>query len=382
MKDKQKILEATVAEIAFFLGKAAIQQKEYAEADEWFQKSLMLFPDSAQTHQLLMYSKAHLKKFKEAIFHANRAKTLDGKLKTTYMRALFHLYNKDYIKGFEDLETRFVEGGITDKYALDLPQWDGRPCKALHVYGDQGFGDVFMFSRYLPLLKEKGVEKVYFDIRTACVDLFKYNLRHYPEIEVVTGHSSLEFDYSLQLMSAPRVFKTTYDTVPPPLKFEAQPEFIEKWGNKFYKDAKGFKVAVVFEGGHKEDKAWNDMRSVDRRELLTALSEGGARAFFPLQPELQTDMKIESWSDTAALIHIADLTVSIDSGPVHLSASMNQEKTWVLNSNQCCWRWNTEGDYTPWYPNIRQFRQVKKEDWSQPLHQVKEALKCKILSKS
>ena len=379
MKEKQKVLEATVAEIAFFLGRSAIQQKEYKEAEEWLLKSLAIWPDSAQTHQLIMYAKAHLRKFKEAIYHSNRAEVLDPGLKVKYMRSLFRLYDKDYIKGFEEFESRFKQGGITDTYAQELPQWDGRPCKTLHVYGDQVFGDVFMFSRYLPLLKEKGVEKVYFDIRAACADLFRYNLRHYPEIEVVTGHTGLEFDYSLQLMSSAHVFKTTYDTVPPPLKFEPQPEFVEKW-KEFYKDAKGFKVAVVFEGGHKEDKIWNDKRSVDRKDLLTALSEAGVGAFFPLQIELQPDIK--SWSDTAALISLADLTVTIDSGPVHLAASMDATKTFVLNSDQCCWRWCTEGDYTPWYPGIRQFRQDLGGNWDKPIAELKEAVKCRILSKS
>ena len=248
------------------------------------------------------------------------------------------------------------------------------------MYGDQGFGDVFMFSRYLPLLKEKGVEKVYFDIRTACADLFRYNLRHYPEIEVVAGHAGLGFDYSLQLMSAPRIFKSTYDTVPPPLKFEAQPEFIEKW-KEFYKDAKGFKAAVVFEGGHKEDKVWNDKRSVDRKQLLSALSEAGVGAFFPLQLELQPDIK--SWSDTAALIHLADAVVTIDSGPVHLAASMDASKVLVLNSDQCCWRWCIEGDYTPWYPRgLRQFRQKMGQDWSSAIAELGEEIKCRVSSKS
>jgi hypothetical protein len=47
---------------------------------------------------------------------------------------------------------------------------------------------------------------------------------------------------------------------------------------------------------------------------------------------------------------------------------------WVLVSHAPDWRWLLNRDDSDWYPSARIFRQGAIDDWSQPLHEVHDAL--------
>ncbi|MGH6660429.1 MAG: hypothetical protein ACREB6_02725, partial [Rhodospirillales bacterium] len=48
--------------------------------------------------------------------------------------------------------------------------------------------------------------------------------------------------------------------------------------------------------------------------------------------------------------------------------------TLVMVSTACDWRWRTEGNTTPWYPNARIIRQARPGDWGGVLRSVAAAL--------
>jgi len=79
-------------------------------------------------------------------------------------------------------------------------------------------------------------------------------------------------------------------------------------------------------------------------------------------------------ADTAAMIALLDLVITIDTSVVHLAGAMGKP-TWVLLPFSTDWRWMVGRDQTPWYPTARLFRQPTPGDWESVLTQVTTALR-------
>jgi ADP-heptose:LPS heptosyltransferase len=71
----------------------------------------------------------------------------------------------------------------------------------------------------------------------------------------------------------------------------------------------------------------------------------------------------QGFEDTAAVLSLADLLISIDSSPVHLAGALGRP-VWIMLSFVHDWRWLLERADSPWYPTARLFRQHRPRDWS------------------
>ena len=72
-----------------------------------------------------------------------------------------------------------------------------------------------------------------------------------------------------------------------------------------------------------------------------------------------------------------DLIISTDTAVVHLAGAIGKP-IWTLLHTSSDWRWFLNRDNSPWYPEMRLFRQSKFNDWTGLFKQVKEALLQKI----
>lgn len=81
----------------------------------------------------------------------------------------------------------------------------------------------------------------------------------------------------------------------------------------------------------------------------------------------------EDFHDSAVFASALDLTISIDSAPVHLAGALGLP-AWVMISDPPEWRWGRQGDFAPWYPHIRIFRQTARGDWRSVTEAVRTAL--------
>jgi len=72
--------------------------------------------------------------------------------------------------------------------------------------------------------------------------------------------------------------------------------------------------------------------------------------------------EISDFEDTAAILSVADLLISVDSSPVHLAGALGRP-VWVMLPFVPDWRWLLERHDTPWYPATRLFRQASRGDW-------------------
>jgi hypothetical protein len=317
----------------------------------------------------LMGVKAMMHKHQESIACATQAMKSKKKvlIGPRYMRALQYLMLNDYKKGFEEFECRWDEDGLHKYTKIEgIPRWSGQKCKSLHVYAEQGFGDQIMMARYLPLIRKHfGVENVCYEVSPSIAGLMLYNLNPLG-VNVITSDERKDypFDYTVQSMSLPHLFGTTFDTVPQ-FKLKAEPEYIEKWKHLDHKA-----IAVCWGGrpdaGDFRAQEWNWRRNIKPEMLLPLI---GDEHVICIQKDFNP--AIETWSDTAGIIANCKYVISVDTGPVHLAAAMMEAKTILLNHHQTCWRWDSLNGKGPWYPNIIQLRQDREHDWTPILAKLK-----------
>jgi hypothetical protein len=72
---------------------------------------------------------------------------------------------------------------------------------------------------------------------------------------------------------------------------------------------------------------------------------------------------IKDFADSAALISLMDVVVSVDSAPAHLAGALGRP-VWLLLHYAAEWRWLMERADSPWYPTARLFRQKTPLDWA------------------
>jgi ADP-heptose:LPS heptosyltransferase len=82
---------------------------------------------------------------------------------------------------------------------------------------------------------------------------------------------------------------------------------------------------------------------------------------------------LADFADTAALLSLMDLVISVDTSVAHLAGALARP-TWVLLPFSAEWRWLIERADSPWYPTMRLFRQPAPGDWDAVLAAVMRAL--------
>lgn len=82
---------------------------------------------------------------------------------------------------------------------------------------------------------------------------------------------------------------------------------------------------------------------------------------------------LASFDDTAALIAELDLLISVDTAPAHLAGALGCPVRTLLPA-VADWRWSLDDKASPWYPDMRLFRQASRGDWDGVIRNVASAL--------
>ncbi|NEO52996.1 MAG: glycosyltransferase [Okeania sp. SIO3B5] len=290
----------------------------------------------------------------------------------------------DFIAGFSEYEWRRKhEHFIKRNFSQSL--WDGSNFlgKTLLVYTEQGLGDSIQFIRYIPLVKKLG-GLVIVECNKAGLKLLFTTVSEIDELFVI-GEKLPDFDLQIPLMSLPRIFQTTPETIPAEIPYLSVPKSID-FPIPFAPE-KNLKVGICWQTKTSSISGTSQVRSCPV-EYLQEIINIDTVNFYILQKEVfQTDLEwlnsqtkihnngssFNDLTDTAAAIKQLDLVITIDTVIAYLAGALGKP-VWVMLNFDSDWHWLTDRKYSPWYPTMRLFRQSKIGDWDSVSKQVKENL--------
>jgi ADP-heptose:LPS heptosyltransferase len=84
--------------------------------------------------------------------------------------------------------------------------------------------------------------------------------------------------------------------------------------------------------------------------------------------------ELKDFADTAALVELMDVVVTIDTSVANLAGAMGKVVWILLPYDPHDWRWMLDREDSVWYPTARLFRQPAAGDWASVVRRVDEEL--------
>jgi hypothetical protein len=326
---------------------------------------------------------AALNRHAEAVESYGRALTLQPDSADIHLNASLSLLTLgDYPRGFAEYEWRGRMAGAPVRSDLRKPLWLGETPlagKTLLLHAEQGFGDTVMFARYAPGLARAGANVV-----MEVPPELKALLAGLSGVSAIVGRGEPlpPFDLHCPLPSLPLACKTALSNVPAEIPYLRAPEAaIAKWRPRIERRA-GLRIALAWSGRatHVNDRN----RSLPLAALEPLLAALGV-SFIGLQRDLRgpdaerlkSEARIDfvgdelaDFTDTAAIVALADLTVCVDTSVAHVAGALGRPAI-VLLPFQPDWRWTLDRETSPWYPALRLFRQPRPGDWASVIERAR-----------
>jgi len=376
--------DAGLAEAHLNLGIALEQAGEAGEAAAQCRAALALRPSFAEASLSLGFlleqegdALGALARYRDAI--AARPDYAEAR----FNHAMQLLLQGDYANGWKEYEWRMRLPGFEGAW----PQaWDGSPLegKVILLYAEQGFGDVIQFVRYAPLVAERGGKVI-----VSCQPKLKALLATVPGVSAVlgTGEPLPPIDVRCSLLSLPRVFGTTLETIPAQVPYvRPDAEKTRLWEARLAADGASMKVGLYWATETKSRLSSLKSLTLDmlsplggvRGVTYYSLQRGVAagQAAYPPQGMAMVDLSKElgDFSDDAALMSNLDLIISVDTATAHLAGAMGR-RVWTLTHFPPEWRWLVGRDDSPWYQTMRLFRRQRQEGWAHVVSRLEHALR-------
>ena len=425
-------LKPDYAEAHTNLGNILLVQRELNSAIPYFQKAIKLKPDYAEAHYNLgvtLQEKGDLnsaiKSYQKAInlnpeyqnAYYNLGVALDEKgdlysaipcfqkaikLNPDYAEAhhnLAHaifLIGDDYQKAWSHYEYRFKlsEKPSNTHANPPIPKWQGENLKSneqLLVVTEQGFGDTIQFMRYIPYLRQQGIN-VSFCAQTKLHDLIKASNIISKPLTIEEANEVKKGKW-ISLLSVPQFLNIAPDNpvINDPY-IHSSIELNLKWKDLLNTEKKNI-IGINWQGNPNAEIGGLRGRSFPL-EIFSPIAENNDCKFLSLQKgfgseQLETcsfkdqfvdcqDQVIKTWGflETAAMIANCDLVITSDTSIAHLAAGMGK-LTWCLLHYSPDWRWGLNGEKTFWYPTIKLFRQRQRNNWAEVIDKV--AIELKLL---
>lgn len=300
---------------------------------------------------------------------------------------MFLIRMGDFKNGLEFYEKRFITETKAVKYPeINKPLYDGKKDisgKTLLVQAEQGFGDVFLFSRFFHDLKNKNI-KIIARVPNTTIDIVK---RSFPFVEVVSAKKSLDeinFDYHIPLMSIPRAIGLNKENIPHKEKYLfADAKKTLEFKNNLFNNNK-FKIGVNFKGSERGLQT----RDVPLDALIPLTMIEGVQVYSVQYMEPDETYKdtniinlakyIKTFDDTASIIENMDLMITADNSTMNLSGALGKN-TFCLFNMIPEFRWfDLKGDDVKWYGSVKPYQCKKQSDWKPVIEKTVEDIKKMI----
>lgn len=311
--------------------------------------------------------------------------TVPGELPARFDLAETLLLLGDFGRGWREYRYRYsLAHTIAMERKMQQPRWTGEPvpAKTLLIHDEQGFGDAFQFLRMVPWARSRSGARVVLQTMPEVLPL----ARRAGGFDEIVARDDLPpaFDVHCEMMSLPMALGLSMADLPGQVPYlRADPERVALWRGRLGALPRPW-VALVWAGRptHQNDAnrslALSALAPLARSGAsFVSLQKGDAAAQAAAPPAgmclYAAGEAIEDFDDTAAILELADLLISVDSSPVHLAGALGRP-VWTLLPFVPDWRWLLEREDSPWYPTMRLFRQARPGDWDEVIGRVAEAL--------
>lgn len=300
--------------------------------------------------------------------------TIPGDMGARFDLAEILLLQGEFTRGWPEYRFRYkMEHTAMIGRHVQTPRWEGQAIagKTLLIHDEQGYGDTFQFLRMVARARERSGAHVILEVNADCYSLAKRCAGH--DDIIPFGTIPPAFDFHCELMSLPLATGLQLSDLPGSTAYlSADPERVEKWRERLATLPRPL-VGLVWAG---RPTHTNDLRrSMTLSDLaplalpdvtFIALQKGPAAAQSATPPPgmslVSLSDEIQDFEDTAAILTLLDVLVSVDSSPVHLAGALGCP-AWVMLPFLPDWRWLLQREDTPWYPSVRLFRQPARGEW-------------------
>jgi len=367
-------------------GAALLELGSCHAAIERFDRALSIRPSYVRAISNRGSALHYLGRFTEAIAEFDQALTIQPDCaEARFNRGLVRLLLGQFKSGLSDYEARLKAVNAPARDFVQ-PRWRADSDikgKTILVHAEQGLGDTLQFCRYVPLLAGRGA-RVVLEAQPELVSVLRA-LDGAARI-VACGDPLPVFDVHCPLLSLPLACGTDLSNIPSGAAcLRADGQRVLRWQARLGPKGRAPRIGLAWSGGRllKNDRN----RNIPLRDLVGTLGDIEAE-FISLQKDVrQSDQAalagsdavrhfgndLEDFADTAALVSLLDLVVTVDTSVAHLAAAIGKP-TWILLPWVPDWRWLLEREDSPWYPTVRLWRQRTPGDWPAVLAAVRAEL--------
>ncbi len=375
------------------------------EALEWYFKLDEIIPNNPAVLYNIAYTYKKLNRLEEALPYYDRTLSLNpNHAEAHFSHGLALLVTGDsdpenWQRGWGEYEWRWKRNGKQKLRQYTQPLWEGQDLhgKTLFIWAEQGLGDTFEFVRYAKVAKDMGARKVIVAVQKPLLDII--SLCPYIDQVIWTQEQPPYFDYHAPMLSMPYYTKVRLDEVPDEVPYlHADPKLVSEWRDILKEDT-NFKIGICWQGNPNYStqflRAAVAAKSMSVSKFLPIMEIPGV-SVYSLQKMTGTDQINDlpedapliifgddfdqskgRFMDTAAVMKNLNLVVTVDTSICHIAAGLGVP-TWNLLPNPPDWRWMLHCDNTPWYGNMRLFRQPTPGDWNSVIERVMKELKAHL----
>jgi tetratricopeptide (TPR) repeat protein len=387
--DKALAIQPDLAEALSNRGIALQELKRYDEALASFGKALAVKPDYADALNNRGNALKELQRHDEALASYNEALAIRPDYAEAHLnQSMCRLLIGDLERGWEQYEWRWASKNFPSPRRKFLqPLWLGKEDiagRTLLLHAEQGLGDTIQFARYTQAIAQKGA-RVILEVQPTLRSLMSGISGAHQVLS--HGEPLPQFEFHCPLLSLPLAFNTRLPTIPVTTPYlRAAEAAVKTWEDRLGQ-RNALRVGIVWSGSLANKNDHNRSIALSR---LVALASLGAR-LVSLQNEVRAEdekalaankhithfgSELKDFSDTAALVSLMDLVISVDTSVAHLAGALGKP-VWILLPFAPDWRWLLDREDSPWYPTARLFRQPMIGDWDSVIHTVIDSLsKC------
>ncbi len=349
---------------------ASLYAKAYGDLSledqiRYFEKAYKLKPNDRLVLHGLAFGYEKLKnlkmanKFYEKLIQNNPTET------DFYNYGAFLISCGEFESGHKYFTHRFSTGDKNLEYPISYApekRWNLKSDisdKVLLIHYEQGFGDTFMYCRFVPMMKNLA-KQVIFVVQDSLYDLIKNSKIISDGVMVVPECQSenLEYDLHMALLDTPFVLKISAQNLPICEKYlEVEDDKVKVYADKYLNKSNKIKVGICLHGNKNANYKGRDIELSKMQELFNLKDV----EFYLLTEDKETEIQnliplgetFETFTDTACAVKNMDVVLSTDNVILNLAGSLGV-KTLGLFTKYPNFRWfKLSGNDVGWYKSVR-----------------------------